>query len=96
MTTNPHGTLILHCGEERVQYSLTGVQADFISEPHEAPRVELSANLGGGHLVDLGPSSEVLDLLLELYVEQALLGAGEEALANTRERIKRHVKKEAA
>ena len=37
---------------------------------------------------------ETFDLLLELYAEQSKLGASDEALANTRDRIRRHVEAE--
>ena len=39
---------------------------------------------------------ETFDLLLELYAEQSKLGASDEALATTRDRIERHIKKETA
>ena len=53
--------------------------------------------MAGEHFVDLSDrQDEELALLLELYGEQARLGASDEALATTRDRIRKHVKKENA
>lgn len=92
------GTLILP-GEDgvRVQYSLEGIEVSVEHGFHVASRIELSALLAGEHFVDLSDrQDEELALLLELYGEQARLGASDEALATTRHRIREHVKKETA
>lgn len=95
---SPTGTLILWDREgARVQYSLESIDAVHRVDYGEVGRIELSARMAGENFVDLSDRrDEGLTLLLELYGEQARLGASDEALASTRDRIREHVKKETA
>lgn len=95
---SPSGTLVLQDREGAlVQYSLTSIEASFQHGLYGDSRVELSARLSGENFVDLSDRrNEELTLLLELWSEQHRLGASDEALATTRDRIERHVQKEAA
>ena len=95
---SPSGTLILqdHKGVS-VQYSLEGIDATFCGGWGGDNRVDLSARLTGENFVDLSDRrDEEFTLLLELYAEQHRLGASDEALATTRDRIERHARKEDA
>ena len=94
----PNGTLILRGMDgEYVQYSLEGITATFSQSWMGHDDLELSARMAGEHFVDLSDRrDEGLTLLLELYAEQHRLGASDEALATTRDRIERHVRKENA
>lgn len=93
----PKGTLIIQdCEGVPVQYSLKGIEATFHGWGGDN-RIDLSARMAGENFVDLSDrQDEELALLLELYGEQARLGASDEALATTRDRIERHIKKETA
>lgn len=95
---SPSGTLILHGRDgDHVQYSLEGIIATFSQGWMGHDEIALEARMAGGHFVDLSDrQDEELALLLELYGEQARLGASDEALATTRDRIRKHVKKETA
>ena len=95
---SPSGTLILHGRDgDHVQYSLEGIIATFSQGWMGHDEITLEARLAGEHFVDLSDrQDEELALLLELYGEQARLGASDEALATTRDRIRKHVKKETA
>ena len=94
----PRGTLILY-GEDdtHVQHSLEGISATFSQSWLGHNGVTLEARLAGENFVDLSDGrSEELTLLLELWSEQRRLGASDEALATTRNRIERHIRKESA
>ena len=95
---SPSGTLILHGRDgDHVQYSLEGVIATFSQDWMGHNEVTLSARMAGEHFVDLSDGQDKeLTLLLELHAEQSRLGASDEALATTRDRIERHIKKETA
>ena len=95
---SPSGTLVLRDDEGRVvQYSLEGIEADIATAYGGTGRINLSARVAGENFVDLSDRrDEEFTLLLELYAEQHRLGASDEALATTRDRIERHVQKEAA
>ena len=96
---SPSGTLILHGRSGHpVQYSLENVVATFSqSWTSHRDQITLEARMAGEHFVDLSDRrDEELALLLELYGEQARLGASDEALATTRHRIREHIKKETA
>ena len=95
---SPSGTLVLQSREGAlVQYSLEDIEADIKTAFGGTGRVDLSARLTGENFVDLSDRrDEEFTLLLELYAEQHRLGASDEALATTRDRIERHVQKEAA
>ena len=95
---SPSGTLVLQDREGAlVQYSLENIQAEFQTGFRGPNRFELSARLAGENFVDLrNRRDEELTLLLELWSEQRRLGAGDEALATTRDRIERHIQKENA
>ena len=95
---SPSGTLILHGRDgDHVQYSLEGIIATFSRSWTGRDEITLEARMAGEHFVDLSDrQDEELTLLLELYGEQARLGASDEALAATRDRIRKHVKKETA
>ena len=95
---SPSGTLILHGRDgDHVQYSLENVVATLSQSWLGHDEITLEARLAGEHFVDLSDrQDEELALLLELYGEQAGLGASDEALATTRDRIRKHVKKETA
>ena len=95
---SPSGTLILHGRDgDRVQYSLEGIIAAFSQSWMGHDEITLEARMAGENFVDLSDrQDEELALLLELYGEQARLGASDEALATTRDRIRKHVKKETA
>lgn len=95
---SPSGTLVLQDREGAlVQYSLEDIQAEFQTGFRGPNRIELSARLAGENFVDLrNRRDEELTLLLELWSEQRRLGASDEALATTRDRIERHIKKETA
>jgi len=94
----PNGTLILRDRSGHpVQYSLENVVATFSQSWTSHDQITLEARMAGEHFVDLSDRrDEELALLLELYGEQARLGASDEALATTRHRIREHVKKETA
>ena len=95
---SPNGTLILRGRDgDPVQYSLENVVATFSQSWTGRDEVTLEARMAGENFVDLSDrQDEELALLLELYGEQARLGASDEALATTRDRIRKHVKKETA
>ena len=94
---SPCGTLVLRDREGAlVQYSLEGIEVTFRGGWGSDDRVDLSARLAGENFVDLSDRrNEELTLLLELWSEQRRLGASDEALATTRDRIERHIKEEA-
>ena len=94
----PNGTLILRGRDgDPVQYSLENVVATFSQSWTGRDEITLEARMAGEHFVDLSDRrDEELTLLLELYAEQHRLGASDEILAATRDRIRKHVKKETA
>ena len=94
----PSGTLILHGKDgNHVQYSLENVVATFSQSWMDHDELTLEARMAGGHFVNLSDGQDKeLTLLFELYAEQSKLGASDEALATTRDRIERHIKKETA
>ena len=95
---SPSGTLILHGRDgDHVQYSLEGIIATFSQSWMGHDEIALEARMAGGHFVNLSDGQDKeLTLLFELYAEQSKLGASDEALATTRNRIERHIKKENA
>ena len=95
---SPSGTLVLQSREGAlVQYSLEDIEADIKTAFGGTGRIDLSARLAGENFVDLSDRrDEELTLLLELWSEQRRLGASDEALATTRDRIERHARKEDA
>lgn len=94
---SPKGTLIIHYGDTAVQYSLEGIEADLENSSDGTSRIDLWAHVAGENFVDLSNRREQeLTLLLELWGEQRRLGASDEALATTRDRIERHIKEKDA
>ena len=94
----PNGTLILRGRDgDPVQYSLENVVATFSQSWTGRDEITLEARMAGENFVDLSDrQDEELALLFELHAEQSRLGASDEALATTRDRIERHIKKETA
>ena len=95
---SPSGTLILHGRDgDHVQYSLEGIIATFSQSWMGHDEITLEARMAGENFVDLSDRQDKeITLLFELYAEQSKLGASNEALAATRDRIERHIKKENA